>query len=401
MIYCTIKEQGEIEMSNIMIRESDQVMMSLVHFLVTKENYAPIQVRGVKDEIWLENLDTKYRIIRISTNRIINEEQFNFDILKIKQIVKQIKRKTLSLKAKTLNICLDLNDKIDTSNIKDIDTINIETLEDLKENDDLNKIFPELKDKLIKSDDNGLDLFINATNDINEKTEKENKMFVKVFSPKKLIFTKMIIAINILVYIWMVIKTGHFLSFTNFDVLRFGANSLAFVKSGEIYRILAAAFIHGGLIHLLVNMYSLAVIGSQVESFIGKWKFVVIYFISAICGNLLSLIFLKNAFQPSVGASGAIFGLMGSLLYFGYHYRLYLSDAIKNQIVPIIILNLVISFAFSNIDAAAHIGGLIGGYLTAQTVGIKDKSHTKDMVNGLIVLTLYVLFLSFVVFFLK
>ena len=113
-------------MSNVLIRKSDQVMMSLVHYFVTKENYAPINVQGVKDEIWLENLNGPYRIIRISCNSIINEEQFEFDIFKMKHIMRQIKKKTMSFKINALNICLDLSKKVDEGNIKNIETIRVE-----------------------------------------------------------------------------------------------------------------------------------------------------------------------------------------------------------------------------------------------------------------------------------
>ena len=92
---------------------------------------------------------------------------------------------------------------------------------------------------------------------------------------------------------------------------------------------------------------------------------------------------------------------MGCLLYFGYHYRVYLSDAIRTQIIPIIIINLFIVFSISGIDNACHIGGLIGGYLATMAVGIKDKSTKQDRINGSIVLILYLLFLSYIVFFVK
>ena len=152
--------------------------------------------------------------------------------------------------------------------------------------------------------------------------------------------------------------------------------------------------------HLLVNMYSLIIIGSQVETFIGRFKFVFIYIISAIVGNLLSLVF-SEANIVSVGASGAIFGLMGALLYFGYHYRLYLSEAIKTQIIPVIVLNLLLGFMVSGVDNAAHIGGLIGGYLASMAIGIENKSKIRDKTNGWIVLILLIIFLSYIVFFVK
>lgn len=385
-------------MSNVLIRKSDQVMMSLVHYFVTKENYAPINVQGVKDEIWLENLNGPYRIIRISCNSIINEEQFEFDIFKMKHIMRQIKKKTMSFKINALNICLDLSKKVDEGNIKNIETIRVEDIKDIF-NSEIVKSFPSIKNELLETDD-GLELIINVTNDINEKTEKENEKFNDVFSPKRIIFTNIISLICILMYVIVGIYGNNFFNFDANVLAKFGANNILLVKNGEIYRLLTCAFLHVGLIHLVVNMYSLRVIGPSVEGLIGKGKFVFIYLISAISASLMSLVFVDSNIV-SVGASGAIFGLMGALLYFGYHYRLYLNDAIKTQIIPVILFNLIIGFMMPGIDNGAHIGGLVGGYLATMAIGIKNKSHKKDMINGWIVLTLYLAFLSYIVFFVK
>lgn len=385
-------------MSNVLIRKSDQVMMSLVHYFVTKENYAPINVQGVKDEIWLENLNGPYRIIRISCNSIINEEQFEFDIFKMKHIMRQIKKKTMSFKINALNICLDLSKKVDEGNIKNIETIRVEDIKDIF-NSEIVKSFPGIKNELLETDD-GLELIINVTNDINEKTEKENEKFNDVFSPKRIIFTNIISLICILMYVIVGIYGNNFFNFDANVLAKFGANNILLVKNGEIYRLLTCAFLHVGLIHLVVNMYSLRVIGPSVEGLIGKGKFVFIYLISAISASLMSLVFVDSNIV-SVGASGAIFGLMGALLYFGYHYRLYLNDAIKTQIIPVILFNLIIGFMMPGIDNGAHIGGLIGGYLATMAIGIKNKSEKKDMINGWIVLILYLLFLSYIVFFVK
>lgn len=385
-------------MSNVLIRKSDQVMMSLVHYFVTKENYAPINVQGVKDEIWLENLNGPYRIIRISCNSIINEEQFEFDIFKMKHIMRQIKKKTMSFKINALNICLDLSKKVDEGNIKNIETIRVEDIKDIF-NSEIVKSFPSIKNELLETDD-GLELIINVTNDINEKTEKENEKFNDVFSPKRIIFTNIISLICILMYVIVGVYGNNFFNFDANVLAKFGANNILLVKNGEIYRLLTCAFLHVGLIHLVVNMYSLRVIGPSVEGLIGKGKFVFIYLISAISASLMSLVFVDSNIV-SVGASGAIFGLMGALLYFGYHYRLYLNDAIKTQIIPVILFNLIIGFMMPGIDNGAHIGGLIGGYLATMAIGIKNKSEKKDMINGWIVLILYLAFLSCIVFFVK
>ena len=386
-------------MSNVMIRKSDQVMMSLVHYFVTKESYAPINVQGVKDEIWLENLNGPYRIIRISCNSIINEEQYKFDIFKMKHVMKQIKKKTLSIKMNALNICLGISKKIDRGNVKDIETIRAESLNDIKKNKDITKVFPDITNNLLESND-GLELIINVTNDINEKTEEENKKFNDVFSQKRIIFTNVISLICLVMYIIVGIYGNNIFNFSVNVLAKFGANNILLVKNGEIWRLITCSFLHVGFIHFLLNMYSLRVIGPSVEGLIGKGKFVFIYLLSALSASLMSLVFMDSNIV-SVGASGAIFGLMGALLYFGYHYRLYLNDAIKTQIIPVIVFNLLIGFMISGIDNGAHIGGLIGGYLATMAIGIKNKSEKRDMINGWIVLILYLAFLSYIVFFVK
>ena len=146
---------------------------------------------------------------------------------------------------------------------------------------------------------------------------------------------------------------------------------------------------------LFRSMYSLHLIGTQIENYFGKTKYLTIYLGSAIVGSLLSVV-LTDA--VSAGASGAIFGLLGSLLYFGYHYRLYLGTVLKDRIIPIIIFNLVLGFMVSGIDNAAHIGGLIGGVLLSMAVGVEGKTSKSERINGWITLILLLGFLLYLVF---
>lgn len=382
-------------MALVSINAYDQIMMSLAHYFITKENYQPINVQGVQNEIWLENLEGPYRVIRINAKSIYNDEQYLTDIFKIKYVIKQIKKKTLSFKVNTLNICLNVNDKVNLESKFNINSIKLNSVAEIKTNKALIGAFPNIQNNLIE-EKNNLDLIINVTNDINEKTQKSNKLFEKVFSPKKIIVTKAIIIINIIVFFLMYLLGRGSEDVTT--LLIFGANYKPLVLAGQIWRLLTCAFIHIGFVHLLVNMYSLSIIGSQLETYVGKWKYLAIYLLSAISGSLFSLI---TGNSISAGASGAIFGLLGSLLYFGYHYRLYLNSVLKNQIIPIIVINLIIGFLIPGIDILAHIGGLIGGYLATMALGLEGKSHKKDMINGWITFILYIAFLTFVVFFIK
>ena len=380
-------------MNNVIINEKDKITMKLVHYFITKENYAPIIVNGAKNEIWLENTDAPYKIIRINSNYIHNDEQFKFDLFKIKNIVKQVKKRTLSFSMNTLNINVNVNNDVKIIDEKNISSVTLNNEEDIYTDEFFKTNFPLLKVEKKEKLDN-IDFIIKTTNDINKKTEKENKKYENTFKKKKIIATKVIILINIIAFFAMYIFGNG--SLDSQTLINFGANFGPLVKSGQIYRLLTCAFLHIGILHLVFNMYALFIIGSQIENFLGKFKFLFIYIISAIGASLMSIIFSNNI---SAGASGAIFGLMGALLYFGYYYRIYLSSVLKQQIIPIIILNLFIGFVISGIDNAAHIGGLITGVLASMALGVNNKSKTSDKVNEIISLIIFFAFLIYMIFF--
>ena len=83
---------------DIMLDEKNVITMKLLHYFITEKNYNPIILQGVEDEIWLENLDEDCKVIRIVSNYIHNDEQFDFDVFKTKRILKKIKKKTFSFK---------------------------------------------------------------------------------------------------------------------------------------------------------------------------------------------------------------------------------------------------------------------------------------------------------------
>lgn len=385
-------------MSTVVMNKKDEVIMKLVHYFVTEENYNPIVVNGVKDEIWLENQDGPYRIVRINSNNIFNKEQLNYDYFKIESIVKQIKKKTFSFNVNTLNILLDVNEDLELEPTKHIQPVALSDDSLNITNKGILEAFPNINEKLLK-DTSGIDLIINVTKDINEKTEKENKVYERTFKPKKIIFTYILIMACVLMFGICCIFDGidALRSITNYTALKMGANFAPLIRQGEVWRVITYMFLHASLLHLIVNMYSLYALGASVENFLGRWKFIVVYFVSGICGGLLSAATGSNSI--SVGASGAIFGLAGALLYFGYHYRTYLGEAIKKQIIPIILINLLIGYLIAGIDNFGHIGGLIGGILCTMALGIDGKSKTFEKINGMICLLAFMGILIYVIMF--
>ena len=378
-------------MEAISVSENDEIVMKLLHYFVTEQNYNPIILRGVQNEIWLENLESDYKIIRLVSNYIHNDDQMEMDMYRTEQIMKKIRKKTMSFSMNTLSIFVNIGENVNTnaSYSANIDWIKIDDINDINKFEFVLDEFPTIT-KVSKFKEQGFELFMKLTNEIGKKNEEDAKKAEDVFTKKSPVITKLFIAINIAVYILTLIygKDYFINNFSNYG---------PFVKHGDIYRLLTAGFLHVSVIHLLCNMYALYVIGPQIESYFGKTKYLIIYLGSLITGNLLSIMF--NPGTPSIGASGAIFGLLGAMLYFGYHYRVFLDDVIKSQIIPIIMLNLLLGFMASNIDSAGHIGGLIGGILLAKAVGVKYKSNNSNIINGIIMILIFIGFLIYMVFF--
>lgn len=382
-------------MEEFVIDKNDEIVMKLLHYFITEKNYNPIVLHGAKNEIWLENMDNEsYEIVRIVTDYIHNDEQLNFDLFKTKQITKQIKKKTLSFNMDVLSIFVNLNENVDINkmNYNHIDCAGIKNIKDLNKYDFVIKNYPEItKDTNFK--EKGMNLFMKITSDISKKNEEENYKANDIFKKKTPIITYILIALNILIFLAMyVIGNG---SYDVNTLLDFGANYSQYVKNGEIYRLLTSSFLHIGILHLVFNMYALYIIGSQIESFYGKTKYLIIYLFSAVMGSLFSCLFTTSV---SAGASGAIFGLFGSLIYFGYHYRVYLGNVIRSQIIPLLIFNFMLGFLLSGIDVSAHIGGFIGGFLISSVLGIKYKSTNKEKLNGLIITIIFTSFIIYLLF---
>lgn len=374
--------------SEIMQDNKNVIVMKLLHYFITEKNYNPIILQGVENEIWLENLNEDYKVVRIVSGYIHNDEQFDFDKFKTKRILKKIRKKTLSLKMNVISIFLNLGDNV-TENLSenpDALCIKLTEEEDIDKNEILTKAFPDLTKKLSFTE-KGMELFMKITNDIEKHNQADAKRVENVFKMKKPIITYSLVIINILMYIIPIL-------FGTYNALldKYSIYGPA-VRAGQYYRLITGTFIHANIFHLFFNCYALAILGSQLESFLGKPKYLIVYLFSALIGSLFSVTFAGNYY--SIGASGAIFGLMGSLVYFGYHYRVYLGNVVKSQIIPLILMNLGIGFLVPGIDNSAHIGGLLGGALITVALGVKNKSSNFEKINGLIVT---ILFLAFVIY---
>ncbi|TAM86606.1 rhomboid family intramembrane serine protease [bacterium] len=167
--------------------------------------------------------------------------------------------------------------------------------------------------------------------------------------------TKALIALNVLAFVAELLTGG-----AQGTIVQLGVEYGPAIDHGEWWRIVSAAFLHGGVLHILFNMIALAQVGTVVELTFGGARMLALYVASLLVAGFSVLVF--NYAIPTLGASGAVFGLFGALLALGLR-RGPAGRILVRQCLGIIVINLVYGFAASGISNAAHLGGLVAGFL--------------------------------------
>jgi Uncharacterized membrane protein (homolog of Drosophila rhomboid) len=225
------------------------------------------------------------------------------------------------------------------------------------------KIYPQCGLILINNVDNKILYYSSGLeNKVNELANCMSTKEKQHATTEKAIVTYILIAVNILVYGLTAYLSGNIVD-SNTNVLVFlGAKVNELISGGEYYRLVSCMFLHGGAMHIGLNMYSLYALGPFVESVYGKAKYTTIYFFAGIVSSFFSYTFSSDI---SVGASGAIFGLLGAALVFAIKMKDRVRKDFIMNILSVIVINLVIGFSIPNVDNFGHLGGLVGGILSS------------------------------------
>jgi rhomboid protease GluP len=158
-----------------------------------------------------------------------------------------------------------------------------------------------------------------------------------------------------------------------------GAKVNPLIAQGEVWRLFTATLLHNGIIHLMFNLYALFALGPMLEAYLGWRRFLIIYLLGGLFGSLMSYAFSESV---SVGASGAIFGIIGATTVYFFRYRNNFGAqgrAILQNMVVVIVINLIFGFTAGYIDNFGHIGGLLGGALV--TVGLMPRYEPPAVVR--------------------
>ena len=193
-------------------------------------------------------------------------------------------------------------------------------------------------------------------NFLKENNLKKEKLPLK----EKPLVTYGIIGINILMYLITAFLSNNILDSDINVLILLGAKVNELILGGEYYRLITCMFLHGGLLHIALNMYALYSIGPLIEKKYGKLKYIGIYFVSGILSSIFSYVLSTSV---SIGASGAIFGLFGATLIYAMKNRDKVGKDFLRSIASVIVANLILGFSIANIDNFGHVGGLVGGSL--------------------------------------
>ncbi|GAB7386737.1 rhomboid protease YqgP [Bacillaceae bacterium] len=200
--------------------------------------------------------------------------------------------------------------------------------------------------------------------EIGEIERRREQEVERIFRVGKPFWSYVLLAVNLLMFLWLTLQGG---SENTETLIRYGAKYNPLILEGEWWRFLTPVFLHIGFAHLLFNSFALYALGAVVERIYGSFRFLVIYFLSGVSGNVASFLFTPNI---SAGASGAIFGCFGALLYFGTQHRNLFSRTMGKDLWLMLAVNLAIGFIYPGIDNYAHLGGLGGGFLAAGALAL-------------------------------
>ncbi len=211
---------------------------------------------------------------------------------------------------------------------------------------------------------------------------------------KPFFISYILIAINVLLFVIMVFYQPGFSTELTVDTLvTFGAKYNMKIADGEYFRLIASMFLHANLMHIVFNSLALRALGRDAEIFFGRAKFLIIYFVAGLIGALGSYMFNDSI---GVGASGAIFGLLGANLYLLTLNPTLYKKIYGNDMLVLLGINLVYGLMNPSIDNVAHLTGMVGGYLAAWSVGLKHQKPFKGKHMAAQAITVFIIVIGLV-----
>ncbi|MCJ8006831.1 rhomboid family intramembrane serine protease [Lederbergia wuyishanensis] len=346
--------------------------------------YRLININDAQTGMWFENRNNKdatfIRIIRADlywANPVIRDQQ------KAASQAEVLRKRSFRRSLNVLNIYvthklpIDAKRFLQEKNVTEtVGKSNVSTFILTSEdyNNPLKKISDILNiqiDFLLKEEYEEAEIFILRQGVLKKAAYMDGEEEQKLFEFTKPRLTYFFIVFQIVIFLMIEFNGGT----TNLETLiKYGAKFNPLILRGEWWRFITPIFIHIGIFHLAMNTLALYYLGTTVEKMFGQLRFLWIYLFSGVMGTIASFVFTPAI---SAGASGAIFGCFGALLYLGFTNSQVFFRSIGMNVIIVIIINLIFGFTVQGIDNAGHIGGLIGGFLATGVANFPNKRNKK------------------------
>ncbi|MYL33471.1 rhomboid family intramembrane serine protease [Pontibacillus yanchengensis] len=365
--------------------------------LIVNHDYEILQMLEDKHEVWLEQrIKGKTNVVRLSHKMFDWSNQLKQDQTVLDENIKRVLKVVGGRQVHVHNVYIakyppvdDWNEWKDTRSLPGRKKGTVQTfyIDEQSRELEINQLYRslQLKEKNFPapSEFEMEQMVEYLKQSIRNNHTKKQQQREQVFFYGKPLFTYVLIVINLLLFGWLEYQGG---STNTYTLIQYGAKYNPAIIDGEWWRIVFSMFLHIGFFHIMLNMLALYVLGTAVERMFGSIRFIVIYFIGGIIGGLASFAFTPNV---AAGASGAIYGLFGALLFFGTVYKTLFFRTIGTNVIIILILNIVFSIMVPQVDNGAHLGGLVGGFLASSLVHFPNKREVgKQLVSFLLIIAL-------------
>ncbi|SDM18625.1 rhomboid protease GluP [Bacillus sp. OK048] len=360
--------------------KEDYLYWRLAYVLISEHGYRIIQLFENQKELWLEKVENKkapiIRLLRIDLDWSLSmQRDIEFTASNGEKVRKQIGRGELTV----VNIYISQFPPVD----------------DYEHRLEHPYVFPHGKKSIVSSvlltseqSESGLKVLSERLERevtfpvYNEYSEQEVESLKKetidsaiqlakkekeIFTNGKPFFTYFFIIIQVIIFLLLELQGG---STNTSTLIKFGAKFNPYIYEGEWWRFITPIFLHIGFLHIAMNSLALYFLGPAVERIFGNSRFLFIYLFAGISGVIASFIFSPNI---SAGASGAIFGCFGALLYFALIYPKLFFRTMGTSVITVLVFNLIFGFTVSIVDNAGHLGGLAGGFLAAGIMHFPKK----------------------------
>lgn len=374
--------------------------------LINDHQYELIHLNAERSEIWLEKyVNKKSKVVRLVHKEFDWKNHLKADIVSVFQRVKALSKILVGKSIEVYNIYVSPYEPIDDweellkpMKLKDRKSVKMkvfylssENSEDVDENE---RIVKDLSQSFITDDElppiEEQEQRVNLYKvNLSRRLYLKNKERENVFTYGKPFFTYILLALNIFMFIMLEMNGS---SLDIHHLIKSGAKYNPAIIDGEWWRIISSMFLHIGIFHLFMNMLALYYLGMTVERIYGSARFLFIYFLAGIGGGLVSFAF---SISVSAGASGALFGLFGALLFFGLIHKRLFFQTMGRGVLIIVAINIVFGFLIPQVDMGAHLGGLIFGFIAAAIVHLPNNKHKWLQRFSLVTYIILVLIIGF------